>query len=247
MTPKAPDQGLRFAAVPGDRNSRLAFRAAALTCGFKAPENGPTMANCYTEKMPWRKNDPYPGHISYLIGTINNRNGVLGALKQLWAVDQDRKDTLNAVGLIPARIIHAKTQQELDELAKDAESLIELSMVVFMWLYSHGKLAKEPEPGAATQEENLAIAEIDNLPALIKASKNGEQRKRIAKRMGLMWQPAIAGWLKAFRHNYREQSGEWQGSRKTIKIDRSERGMLPLLIPICKDRKKTQNLIQRWT
>lgn len=242
----AKGPSIEFTAVPGDKIERLAFHAAAITCGFKAPENGPQVANSYTEEMPWRPRDPYPGRVSFLLEVVSSTNRRLDALRQIWTSEEARKDILEACNLLPSRIAHARSAAEIESVATDAEAFCEMAMVVFMWHRSRGRIT-DPSPGPATDEESQAIAAIDTLPAMIRASKTQAQRQNLARKMGQVWKPCIAGWLKAWRHNFREQAHKWQEGRKTILIDRRESGLLPLLIPICKDPAKTQRMIDRWT
>ena len=227
--------GIGFRAIPGDKEDRVGFAAAAVSVGFELVDNTPGVSNVYSTE---NKYDPEEqGDIRYYIPLQKGALEVSDIAK-IWI---EPGDQLKIAEQLPSRITGAKTAQDLAKLCVEFDGIYLGTALAHMRLFSLSRISLAGyEPG---REEVKAIDFLDSFSRHLEDCVDPGSRKNASNLLIKHWRPAMMSWLRAYKANYLELSNLWKEVPKSIKISRGN-GLPPLVIP---QGPKFEQMLKRWT
>lgn len=241
-----------FLPVPADRLEREGFIAAALACGATLPSETPAISNVYDRDRPYDPGEP--GMIHWYLDVPDREASLLKALSKVWNdTGGALRATLDEITVFPERILTAATPGERESAGTRLDQLTALSACAWMRCHFSGQAFPQIVDDIVTREEKDAATALDRMPSTLSDhQKNGlnqeARRRKLALELRKIYPPAMAAWVKCWRTHRRLTGGDtWQAhGHRALKINRDPEGRPPLVIPICRDPRKTDALLDRW-
>lgn len=229
------DLSVQFTTVKGDTDERYYFAAAAQTVGFELVENTPKISNTYSTERVYEPGEP--GDVRYYLPWQKGRI-MIEDLVEVWL--EPAPALREAEGFLQ-RILHARDADALHQVCSDFDLMYQKAVIAHMRLMMLGKI-RLPDLDPDVPEEVEALQILDKFTANLETALTDKDRKKAAQLLKKHWQPALAGWLKAYRSNFLELRNLWVDIPQTLKIAR--KGRLPLILP---KGPKFREMLERWT